>query len=166
MKRLKLYFTNIGFRYTVWMRISCHLRAKKITLPLYLIARMRLRRISFNSGIQIPDGTQIGRGFYIGHFGAIIINGKAILGNNINISQDVTIGQANRGNNKGTAVIGNEVYIGPGAKIVGAVKIGNNVAIGANAVVTKDITDNTCVAGVPAKMISDQGAEGYVNRKV
>ena len=166
MKRFKLYFTTIGFRYTFWMRIGCHLRAKRITLPFYLIARWKLRNLSYKSGIQIPDTTQIGHGFYIGHFGTIIINGAAILGNNINISQDVTIGQANRGSNKGTAIIGNEVYIGPGAKIVGAVRIGNNVSIGANAVVTKDIPDNSCVAGIPARVISDKGAEGYVNRKV
>ena len=165
-KRLKLYLTTIGFRYTFWMRIGSYLRAKNVTLPFYLIARWRLRHLSYKSGIQIPDATQIGKGFYIGHFGTIIINGKAVLGKNINISQDVTIGQANRGNKKGTAIIGNEVYIGPGAKIVGEVKIGNNVAIGANAVVTKDVPDNSCVAGVPARVISDKGADGYVNRKV
>lgn len=164
--RTKLYLSTIGFRYIVWMRLGTYFKSHKITLPFYLIAKFRLSRLSFNSGIQIPCRTQIGRGFYIGHFGTIIINGAAILGNNINISQGVTIGQANRGGNKGTAIIGNEVYIGPGVKIVGAVKIGNNVSIGANAVVTKDIPDNSCVAGVPAKVISDKGAEGYVNRKV
>ena len=76
------------------------------------------------------------------------------------------MGQANRGKHKGCPVIGNEVYIGPGAKIVGNVTIGNNVAIGANAVVTSDIPNNACVGGVPAKIISMNGAEGYVNRKV
>lgn len=53
---------------------------------------------------------------------------------------------------KGVATIGNSVYIGPGVKIVGRINIGNNVAIGANAVVTKDIPDNAVVAGVPAKI--------------
>lgn len=117
-------------------------------------------------GIQIPYKTKIGKGFYIGHFGTIIVNGNAVIGDNVNISQGVTIGQANRGKRKGVPIIGNEVYIGPGAKIVGKVVIGNNVAIGANAVVTNDIPDNACVVGVPARIINMQGAEGYVNNKV
>ena len=117
-------------------------------------------------GIQIPWGTHIGKGFYIGHFGTIVVNGGAVIGDNVNISQGVTIGQTNRGKRKGVPVIGNGVYIGPGAKVIGKVTIGNNVAIGANAVVTEDVPDNACVAGVPAKIVSMNGAEGYVNRKV
>lgn len=117
-------------------------------------------------GIQIPSETRIGKGFYIGHYGTIVVNGAAVIGDNVNISHGVTIGQANRGRHKGVAIIGNGVYIGPGVKIVGKVIIGNNVAIGANAVVTSDVPDNACVAGVPAKIISMNGADGYVNRKV
>ena len=117
-------------------------------------------------GIQIPWGTRIGKGFYIGHFGTIVVNGGTVIGDNVNISQGVTIGQTNRGKRKGVPVIGNGVYIGPGAKVIGKVTIGNNVAIGANAVVTEDVPDNACVAGVPAKIVSMNGAEGYVNRKV
>jgi serine O-acetyltransferase len=56
------------------------------------------------------------------------------------------------------------VYIGPGAKIIGAVRVGNNVAIGANCVVTKDVPDNAVVVGVPGKIISFRGSQGYVNR--
>lgn len=133
---------------------------------MWIIAFFYLRHLSFKSGIQIPYNTNIGKGFYIGHFGTIVVNGEAKIGDNVNISPGVNIGQANRGHNKGVPTIGNEVYIGPGAKIVGAVKIGNNVAIGANAVVTNDIPDNACVAGVPAKILSYDGAKGYVNRTV
>ena len=74
-----------------------------------------------------------------------------MIGDNCNLSQSVTIGQSNRGARKGTAVIGNNVYIGPGAKIVGAVRIGNFVAIGANCVVTMDIPDSAVVVGVPRR---------------
>ena len=117
-------------------------------------------------GIQIPWNTRIGKGFYIGHFGTIVINGATIIGDNVNISHGVTIGQSNRGSKKGTAIIGNEFYIVPGAKIIGHVVIVNNVAIGANAVVTKDVPDNACVVGVPARVISMEGATSYINRKV
>ena len=105
-------------------------------------------------------------GFYIGHFGSIVVNGEATIGSNVNISQGVTIGQSNRGPRKGVATIGNCVYIGPGAKIVGNVKIGNNVAIGANCVVTKDIPDNAVVAGIPGEVLSMNGAECYVDRMI
>ena len=84
----------------------------------------------------------------------------------MNISQGVTIGQVNRGKYQGVPTIGNGVYIGPGAKVIGKISIGSNVAIGANAVVTTDVPDNACVAGVPARVISMDGADGYVNRTV
>jgi serine O-acetyltransferase len=115
-------------------------------------------------GISIPYQTAIGSGFCIVHLGGIVINSGSIIGKNCNISHDVTLGQSNRGKNKGHPILGDNVYIGPGAKIVGAVKIGNNVAIGANCVVTKDIPDNSVVVGVPGRVVSQEGSEGYVNR--
>ena len=162
----KLYLTTIAFRYIVWLRICCYLKGKRLHGLLWLYANIRLRNLSKVSGIQIPSCTQIGPGFYIGHFGTIVINGFATIGKNVNISQEICIGRANRGDKKGVATIGDEVYIGPGAKIVGAVRIGNNVAIGANAVVTKDVPDNAVVAGVPAKIISMEGSKDYINRKI
>jgi serine O-acetyltransferase len=87
-----------------------------------------------------------------------------VIGRNCNISQGVTIGRANRGRNKGYPVLGDGVYIGPGAVIAGSVRIGNDVAIGANCVVTTDIPDHSVVVGVPGRVISSEGAEGYVNR--
>jgi len=128
-----------------------------------MFAYLKLRHLQYKSGIQIPYNTNIAPGFYIGHFGTIVVNDAAVIGKNVNISPGVTIGQANRGHNKGVPRIGDNVYIGPGAKIIGGIRIGNNVAIGANAVVTKDVVDNAVVAGVPARVISMQGAECYIN---
>ena len=115
-------------------------------------------------GISISYKTQIGSGFYIGHFGGIIVNHNAVIGKNCNISHQVTLGVANRGVRKGYPVIGDNVYIGPGAKIIGNVNIGNNAAIGANCVVTKDVPENGVVVGVPGKVISMDGSTGYINR--
>lgn len=165
-KRLKLYLTVIGFKYTAIMRICCYLRSRRWLYPLYILFWLKLRRISYKSGIQIDSCTQIGKGFYIGHFGCIVVSDKAIIGDNVNISQGITIGRTNRGEKQGVPTIGNEVYIGPGAKIIGGIHIGNNITIGANAVVTNDIPDNACAVGIPAKIISYSGSEGYVNRKV
>jgi len=72
----------------------------------------------------------------------------------------------NRGSKKGTPIIGDNVYIGPGAKIIGNVNIGNDVAIGANAVVTKDLPPFAVAVGVPARVISLKGSEGYVNNRI
>ena len=155
-----------GLRFSYWMRLCNAVYGHKIWLPLYFVALNRFNHYKFKYGISIPFITKIDKGFYIGHFGCIVVNPSTVIGKNVNISQGVTIGATNRGNNKGVATIGDGVYIGPGAKIIGAVKIGNNVAIGANAVVTHDVPDNAVVAGVPAKIISMNGATGYVNRKV
>ena len=152
--------------FSFWMRLCSVLRGKKKWIPLYAIALKRYNHYKYKYGICIPFNTKIDSGFYIGHFGCIVVNPSVIIGKNVNISQGVTIGAANRGPKAGVAIIGNEVYIGPGVKIVGAVYIGNNVAIGANAVVTRDVPDNAVVAGIPAKILSMNGAEGYVNRKV
>lgn len=166
LKTGKLYFLVLGFRYLVWFRVCAYLQTRLFFRPLWLFSFLRLQHLSHKSGIQIPYSTQIGPGLYLGHFGSIVINGAAIIGKNVNVSTGVVIGQANRGNMKGTPIIGDEVYIAPGAKIIGAVRIGNNVAIGANAVVTKDVPDNAVVAGIPAKIISMDGANGYINRTV
>lgn len=160
------FFRIPGFNYMIHHRITAALSRHKWLRPLYYCSKIWLIVIQRQFGIQISDETIIGKGFYISHFGTIVVSAYAVIGNNVNISQGVTIGYANRGPRKGAAVIGNEVYIGPGAKIVGKVQIGNNVAIGANAVVTHDIPDNAVVGGVPAKIISYGGAEGYINNKV
>ncbi len=154
-----------GYKYSFHMRLCNYLNKKNPAFIIFFfILRIFLWHYETKFGISIPLDTQIGRGLYIGHFGNIIVSPKTVIGNNFNISQGVTIGVSNRGNNKGHPIIGNDVYIGPGAKIFGSIKIGNNVAIGANCVVTKDIPDNAVVVGVPGKVISYKGSEGYVNR--
>ena len=154
-----------AYRYNFWMR-SCRY-AKSNTLlkyTLYPFARLMHGHLTYKLGISIPAQTSIGSGFYIGHFGGIVVSHKATIGKNCNISQGVTIGRTNRGSNKGYPVLGDNIYIGPGAVIAGNVRIGNNVAVGANCVVTTDIPDNSVVAGVPGRVISQKGSAGYVNR--
>jgi len=92
-----------------------------------------------------------------------VTNEKAPIGANCNLSHGVTIGVTRRGEREGVPQIGDNVYIGPGAKIIGAVRVGNKAAIGANCVVTKDVPENGVVVGVPDKVISMEGSEGYIN---
>ena len=110
---------------------------------------MLLYRLSSKYGIQIPPETKIGYGLFIGHGVGIVINGSAVIGNNVNLSQFLTIGS----NHGKAATIGNNVYIGPSVCIVEDVNIGNNVIIGAGCVVTSNIPDNSTAVGVPNRNI-------------
>jgi serine O-acetyltransferase len=118
--------------------------------------------IEITTGIAIPASTQIGHSFYIGHFGGIIINANAVIGNNCNISQGVTIGVSGRGENRGTPILGDEVYIGANAVVSGNITIGNNVLIGACSLVNHSFPSDTVVLGVPATIISTKGSKGYI----
>ena len=91
----------------------------------------------------------------------IVINGGTIIGNNVNISQFLNIGT----NNETPAIIGDNVYIGPNVSIVEDVKIGSNSTIGAGAVVTKDIPQNSTAAGCPAKVLNYNNPGRYIERR-
>jgi serine O-acetyltransferase len=154
-----------GFRYTVLLRLYAWARSTRwCDLGPRQTIVLLLHRYSIRFGIDISRDARIGSGFYIGHFGGICVNQDAVIGDNCNISQGVTLGQANRGERAGCPVIGNNVYIAPGAKIIGRIRVGDGAAIGANAVVINDVAPHTTVGGIPARPISDSGSEGYVNR--
>lgn len=115
---------------------------KLITLLIFLI---------YNS--KIPYQAKIGRGSTFGYGGmGVVIHSKSIIGVNCTICQQVTIGGGNS-RFPGVPVIGNNVYIAKGSIVMGGITIGSNVTIGANAVVTKPVSDNAIVAGVPAKIL-------------
>jgi serine O-acetyltransferase len=161
---LQTFRSNPGFKYTFWMRACRYLRSSPARYPLFVFARLMLDRCKYRFGIDIPFTTRIGEGLYIGHFGGIVVNELSVIGKNCNLSHEVTLGQANRGKRKGCPVIGDNVYIGPGAKLVGKVTLGSHVAVGANCVVTHDVPESGVVVGVPGKVISRQGSADYVNR--
>lgn len=132
-----------------------------------LFWRFVLRHYQIKYGFQIYPETQIGEGLYLGHWGTLVINPKAKIGKNCNIAQGVTIGQQNRGKNEGYPVIGDEVWIGPNAVIVGSVNIGNNVLIAPNAYVNFDVPENSMVMGNPGKIYEAENAtQGYINNKL
>lgn len=129
--------------------------------------RMVLRHYQIKYGFQIYPETQIGDGLYLGHWGLLAINPKVIIGKNCNIAQGVSIAQANRGKFIGTPIIGDEVWIGPNAVIVGGITIGNNVLIAPNVYLAEDVPDNSLVTGNPCRIFNIHNAtEGYINNKV
>lgn len=154
-----------SFRYNFWMRTCRYAHAHRwLRYSLYPAAKLMFIHCRYKFGIDIPFTTDIGPGFYIGHFSCIFINESCVIGRNCNVSQGVTIGTTNRGERAGNPVIGDNVYIGPGAKVIGAIRIGNDAAIGANCVVTRDVPDRAVVVGVPGRVISSRGSAGYIHR--
>ncbi|MDR5740286.1 MULTISPECIES: DapH/DapD/GlmU-related protein [unclassified Caballeronia] len=155
---VRKFVSSEGFNYSVWFRLASS-RPRGI---LGVVLRIILRRKQRQFGIVIPPGTAIGPGLFIGHFGNIVINETAVIGANCNLSQGVTIGS----NHGQAATIGDNVYIGPNVCIVENVVIGDSVTIGAGSVVTADVPSNVTVAGVPARVMSDDLARNRQGRYV
>ncbi|PJM74050.1 serine acetyltransferase [Bifidobacterium primatium] len=155
---MKLRFAQQGFRYTTMLRKA---QAHPNGL-LHYWYRWRLLNLSKKTGFQIGYGANIGLGLFIGHRGTVIVNGRATLGSNVNLSPGVVIGQENRGRRKGVPTLGNRVWVGSNAVIVGNIHIGNDVLIAPNAYVNFDVPDHSIVVGNPARVIHrDDATDGY-----
>lgn len=103
-------------------------------------------------------------GLYIGHPYCITINPQSVIGENCNIHKGVTIGQENRGTRKGVPIIGNRVWIGVNATVIGKITIGNDVLIAPNSYVNFDVPPHSIVIGNPGNVIFRENAtEGYIN---
>lgn len=159
------YITNPGFRYMFNHR-KCNFYKNKNKMQ-FLFYRINLNRLKYKYGYEISSNAEIDSGFYIGHLGPIIINPKAKLGKNINISSGVTIGQQNRGKYKGFPTISENVWIGANSIIVGSITIGTNVLIAPGSYINYDVPDNSIVIGNPAIIKSNEDAtDGYLQYKV
>ncbi len=115
-------------------------------------------------GLEISVSCDIGPGLYIGHAFAITINPEVVIGKNCNLAKGVTIGQENRGKRQGTPVIGDEVWIGTNAVVVGKITIGNDVLIAPNSFVNCDVPDHSIVFGNPAVIKPcEHATAGYID---
>jgi serine O-acetyltransferase len=123
--------------------------------PIYMILDFFVQALW---GIEIPRSAKVGPGLYIGHYGGITVSSIAVIGRDCNLSQNITIGVSGAGQKRGAPTIGDNVYIAPGARLFGKITIGNNVKIGANAVIHKDLADNAIAVLDPGfKIISYAG---------
>ncbi len=120
--------------------------------PFSLVYRCLKLLSQILAGIDLPCEATVGRRFRIDHFGGIVISGDAVIGDDCIIRNGVTIG-LRRANDPGSPVIGNRVEIGAGAKILGRIRIGDDVLIGANAVVIRDVPAGHVAIGIPARII-------------
>lgn len=128
----------------------------------YMYKICRSRRI-----VEMPINVKIGEGLYFGHAYRIVINPEAVIGNNCNIHGGVLIGQENRGERKGAPKIGNEVWIGMNAVVVGNISIGDDVLIAPNSYINCDVPSHSIVFGNPCIIKESKNATGgYINNKV
>jgi serine O-acetyltransferase len=156
-----------GFRYSTWMRLTGYLKQHPtLRVALYPLAKLYLLRLRYKFGIAIPEYTEVGPGLFINRFGGIYINGDVVIGSNVNLTHGVMLGANNRGKKRGCPVIGDRVFLAAGAKVIGAVTVGDGAVIGANAMVIDDVPPNGVMAAPPARLISERGSEGYINRQV
>ena len=140
------FWALVVYRFGRWRYKVRPALLRKIFSLLYKIA---FKWIQVITGIELPCEVEIGHNFVIDHFGGIVISGYAKFGNNCRIRNGVVVG-LQRVDQPRAPVIGNNVDIGAGAKVLGAIKVGDDVVIGANAVVIRDVPDNCIAAGVPA----------------
>jgi serine O-acetyltransferase len=147
------------FRQGLWVmavyrfgRWRYQIRRRWLRMPFSAAYRILWLSMEILTGIELPCEAIVGRRFRIDHFGGIIISGDAVFGDDCVIRNGVTVGLRNTGE-RGSPVIGNRVDVGAGAKILGSIRIGDDVAIGANAVVLTDVPSHSIAVGIPARVL-------------
>ena len=147
--RLEVILSYSGFHAVVFHRIN-HL-LWKAGIPFFPRFFSQIARII--TGIEIHPGAEIGRGFFIDHGMGVVIGETAEIGENVLLYQGVTLGGTGKEKGKRHPTLGNNVVVGAGTKILGAITIGDNVKIGANSVVLNSVPQNSIVVGVPGRVI-------------
>lgn len=165
-EKLRIFLDTPGlqavliYRFGSWVDRSIHFRL--IRYPLKLIHYILQKLCIIFWGIYIDEGAQIGGGFYIGHFGGIII-GPVRMGRDCNVAQQVTIGRR-AGGYPEVPTIGDRVWIGAGSVVFGNIRIGNGVTIGPLTVVSRNLPSQVLVMGNPMRLLRknyDNSAELY-----
>lgn len=164
---LRSFVLDPVFRFTVFLRLNEYLQNSNKSLLIRVLPLIYFRKLSIRLGFSVPVNV-FGAGLAIVHYGLLIVNPAARVGRNCRIHAGVNIGGAAGFTEAGDTsvrapVIGHDCYIGPGAKIFGAVTIGDSCVIGANAVVNKSFPeDSVTIAGIPARVVSQAGSQGKV----
>lgn len=161
---IKAYFRHPPFNYQVWLRLVNFLKKRAITkYTLTPLAYIFLKHYEWKYDIHINSNVEIGRGLYVVHGGCLFLNVESI-GDNFTVYQGVTLG-ANLGLRDDIPKVMNDCTVCMGAKIFGDVVLGNNCIVAANAVVTRDVLENTVVAGIPARHLKDNLKTSEANPK-
>jgi len=117
------------------------------------------------TGIEIHPGAKIGEGFFIDHGAGVVIGETCEIGDDVLIYQGVTLGGTGKDAGKRHPTIGNNVMIGAGAKVLGNIKISDNVRIGASSVVVEPVPENSTVVGIPGRIVGKRDGAPNENSK-
>ncbi len=142
------------YRFRKWLNRQVFLVRWLLWLPTFVNHIL----VETLTGISLPTGCEIGKGLYIGHFAGIFLHDGVVMGEYCSLSQGVSIGLGGKAHLLEAPRVGDRVYFGAGAKVFGKITIGNNVRVGANAVVMISVPDGATAVGVPARII-EKGAE-------
>jgi serine O-acetyltransferase len=145
--------TYAGFWALFHHRIAHRLYRAGLKLP----ARALSQWSRFLTNIEIHPGAQIGRRFFIDHGAGVVIGETAIVGDDVLMYHQVTLGGTSLEKTKRHPTVGNNVLLGMGAKVLGNITVGDGARIGANSVITHDVPPNTIVVGVPGRILVQDG---------
>jgi len=151
--RLEVILTYAGFHALVAYRIAHRLSRWGIPFLPRLISQIA----RWFTGVEIHPAAKIGRGFFIDHGMGVVVGETSEIGDYVTLFQGVTLGGTGKERGKRHPTLGNHVVVGAGAKILGGIRIGDNVKIGANSVVLKSVPENSTVIGVPGRIIKADG---------
>jgi len=147
--RLEVALTYAGFHALLFHRFAHWMSKKRI--PFVPRALSQLAR--FITGIEIHPGATIGSGLFIDHGMGVVIGETTEIGDNVTLFQGVTLGGTGKQRGKRHPTLGSHVVVGAGAKVLGPIRIGDYVKIGANSVVLQDVPDHSTVVGIPGKIV-------------
>ncbi|OFI05077.1 serine acetyltransferase [Clostridium acetireducens DSM 10703] len=122
-------------------------------IKMFFTARLISQIARFLTGIEIHPGAKIGKGLFIDHGMGVVIGETAEVGDNVTLYHGVTLGGTGKDTGKRHPTVGNDVFIGSGAKVLGPVVIGDGVKVGANSVILKDVPAHVTVVGIPGKIV-------------
>ncbi|MGC4099137.1 MAG: serine O-acetyltransferase [Nitrospira sp.] len=150
---LEVILSYAGFHAILAYRLAHQLKVRNIPI----VPRVLSQMARWVTGVEIHPSAKIGTGFFIDHGMGVVIGETAEIGDYVTLFQGVTLGGTGKDRGKRHPTLGNHVVVGAGAKILGGITIGDNVKIGANSVVLKNVPPNSTVVGVPARVIKSQG---------
>lgn len=151
--KLEVITLYSGYHALIMHRIAHSLNNNKYEY----CARLLSQFAKLTTGIEIHPGAEIGKGTFIDHGSGVVIGETTIIGDNCTIYQGVTLGGTGKETGKRHPTLGDNVMVGSGAKLLGAINIGSNSKIAAGAVVLKDVPEHSTAVGIPAKIVRIKG---------
>ncbi len=158
----RVVFTSSCFHVIVLLRVRDHFQGKRVIGP---VSALVFAWFSSRRAIEIPRSTEIGPGLILLHAGSFSVNKGTRIGRNCTVTNHASLGGVFRGKRIGSPTLGDNVYLGAYSCVFGRVNVGSNVLVTAQSVVTRDVADDSVVGGTPARVLSSDGTDGYVNHR-